>query len=95
MSQPVWLITGAATGFGHAIALEALSRSHAVIATARTLSSLTALQSAGASILALDVTSPEAVIAAKIKQAHDIHGRLDYIVNAAGYVLEGAVEEAS
>lgn len=94
-STPVWLITGAATGFGHSIALEALNRGHKVIATGRRLSALASLQAAGAAILELDVTAPEAVIDAKINEAHAIHGSLTYVVNAAGYVLEGTCEEAS
>ncbi|KAF7554110.1 hypothetical protein G7046_g6912 [Stylonectria norvegica] len=94
-STPVWLITGTSSGFGHAIALEALRRGHKVIATARRASSIISLKDAGAATLELDVTAPEAVVDAKVKEAHDIYGRLTYIVNAAGYVLEGACEEAS
>ena len=92
---PVWFITGASSGFGQSIALEALRRNHHVIATSRRSSSLTALATAGAQVLDLDVTASEDIIEAKVKQAHDIYGRLTYIVNAAGYVLEGACEEAS
>ena len=92
---PVWFITGAGTGFGQTIALEALSRGHKVIATARRASSLESLKAAGADTLELDVTAPEAVIDARIKEAHGIYGRLTYVVNAAGYVLEGTCEEAS
>ncbi|KAM5355202.1 hypothetical protein ACJ41O_001848 [Fusarium nematophilum] len=94
-NSPVWLITGAGTGFGYAISLSALRRGHHVIATARRSSSLSDLVAAGAHALTLDVTAPEDDIAAKVKEAHDIYGRLDYLVNAAGYVLEGACEEAS
>lgn len=94
-STPVWLITGAGTGFGNSIALEALTRGHKVIATGRRLSALSSLKAAGAATLELDVTAPEAIIDAKIKEAHDIYGYLTYIVNAAGYVLEGTCEEAS
>ncbi|KAH7156545.1 hypothetical protein EDB81DRAFT_867582 [Dactylonectria macrodidyma] len=92
---PVWFITGASSGFGQSIASEALCRGHHVVATVRRSSSLTALAEAGAEVLSLDVTAPESVIEATLKQAHDFKGRLDYIVNAAGYVLEGACEEAS
>lgn len=92
---PVWFITGAGSGFGHGIALEALSRGHHVVATSRRSSSLNSLASAGATILDLDVTAPEDVVEAKVQQAVDVYGRLTYVVNAAGYVLEGASEEAS
>ncbi|KAK7431183.1 hypothetical protein QQZ08_002223 [Neonectria magnoliae] len=92
---PVWFITGASSGFGRGIAIEALRRGHHVVATARRSCTLAALAEDGAYALDLDVTAPEDVIEAKVKEAHDIHGRLTYIVNAAGYVLEGACEEAS
>ncbi|KAF7549158.1 hypothetical protein G7Z17_g6583 [Cylindrodendrum hubeiense] len=93
--SPVWFITGASSGFGQSIAFEALRRGHHVVATARSSSSLNALAEAGAHVLNLDVTASEDVIEANLKQAHDFHSRLDYIVIAAGYVLEGACEEAS
>ncbi|CAM1504677.1 Fc.00g022680.m01.CDS01 [Cosmosporella sp. VM-42] len=92
---PVWFITGTSSGFGQSIAFEALKRSHKVIATARRVSALDSLKAAGADILEFDVTAPEATIDAKVKEAHDIYGKLTYVVNAAGYVLEGTCEEAS
>lgn len=94
-SSPVWLITGAGTGFGKAIALSALKRGHRVVATARRLSVLSNLVDAGAHVMVLDVTVPEDDIAAKVKEAHGAYGRLDYLVNSAAYVLEGTCEEAS
>ncbi|KAI5467589.1 hypothetical protein BGZ63DRAFT_31312 [Mariannaea sp. PMI_226] len=92
---PVWFITGASSGFGRSITLEALRRKHHVIATSRHSSALADLAVAGAQTLDLDVTASEDTIAAKIHQGHQIYGCLTYIVNAAGYVLEGACEEAS
>ncbi|KAH6651142.1 hypothetical protein F5144DRAFT_75796 [Chaetomium tenue] len=92
---PVFLITGASSGFGEAIAYDALARGHHVIATARSTTKLSALKSAGATVLALDVTSDEATLAAIFREAHAVHGRITHVVNSAGYVLEGAVEEAS
>ncbi|RMJ11499.1 hypothetical protein CDV36_008849 [Fusarium kuroshium] len=94
-SFPVWLVTGAGTGFGKAIALSALKRGHHVVATARRPSVLSDLVDAGAHAMVLDVTVPEDDIAAKVKEAHNIYGRLDYLVNSAAYVLEGTCEEAS
>lgn len=95
MSSPVWLITATSSGFGKQIALEALSRGHKVIATARDSSKLTPLKSKGASILDLDVTADEATLAAKFAEAAVIHGKLTHVVNAAGYILVGAVEECT
>ena len=91
---PVFLITGAGSGFGEAIAHEALARGHHVIATARSTAKLSALKSTGATVLALDVTSDEATLDGVLRSAHAVHGRITHVVNSAGYVLEGAVEEA-
>jgi NADP-dependent 3-hydroxy acid dehydrogenase YdfG len=93
-TTPVFLITGASSGFGEAIAHEALSRGHHVIATARSASKLGALKAAGAAVLNLDVTSDDATLAAVFEKANAIHGRITHVVNCAGYLLEGAVEEA-
>ncbi|AEO53159.1 hypothetical protein MYCTH_2114100 [Thermothelomyces thermophilus ATCC 42464] len=93
--RPVFLITGASSGFGEAIAHEALSRGHHVIATARNAARLSALRSAGATVFDLDVTSDDATLADIFAKAHAVHGRITHVVNCAGYLLEGAVEEAS
>ncbi|KAK4231789.1 putative oxidoreductase YusZ [Podospora fimiseda] len=95
MATPIWLITGASSGFGHAIAQEALCRGHRVIATARSHTKLSSLKSLGASILSLDVTSSEADLAAIIQEAASIYGGITHVANCAGYILEGAVEETS
>lgn len=92
---PVWFITAASSGFGHHIALEALSRGHRVIASARSTSRIADLASAGASTVALDVTSPLPQIQSVAKHAASIHGSITHLVNAAGYILVGAVEETS
>lgn len=91
---PVWLITGTTSGFGQAIAHEALARGHHVIATARNAARLGSLQAAGAAVLDLDVTSGEQILAATFARANAIHGRITHVVNCAGYILEGTVEEA-
>ncbi|CAK7207989.1 hypothetical protein SEUCBS139899_010823 [Sporothrix eucalyptigena] len=95
MSATVFLITGASSGFGKAIALEALRRGHKVIATARDASKLGQLKEAGAAVLDLDVAAGDESVAAAFQKAHAIYGRLTHVVNAAGYVLEGAIEESS
>ncbi|KAK3394488.1 hypothetical protein B0H63DRAFT_461069 [Podospora didyma] len=95
MSDYVWFITGASSGFGEAIAQEALRRGHRVIATARNSSKLTALKEAGASILDLDVTSDDETLAAKLKEANAVYGKITHVANCAGYILEGTIEEAS
>ncbi|KAK7750254.1 hypothetical protein SLS62_007771 [Diatrype stigma] len=95
MAGNVWFITGASNGFGHAIALEALRRGDKVVATSRKLSKMADLKEAGALTLALDVTASDEVIQAVLKQAIDAYGKVTYLINAAGYILEGPIEAAS
>ena len=97
MGDKIWFITGASRGFGRLWTEAALARGDKVAATARNVSSLDELKERfGDAVLplALDVTSTEQAKAA-VKQAHDHFGRLDVIVNNAGYTLVGTVEEAS
>ncbi|CAM5276573.1 SDR family NAD(P)-dependent oxidoreductase [Streptomyces aurantiogriseus] len=91
----VWFVTGASRGFGRRFLEAALSRGDKVAATARDTTTLTDLFTAhGEAILPLklDVTDKAAVFAS-VERAHDHFGRLDVIVNNAGYGLFGAVEE--
>jgi NADP-dependent 3-hydroxy acid dehydrogenase YdfG len=93
----VWFITGASRGFGRIWTEAALQRGDKVAATARTLASLADLQATyGANVLtlAMDVTQPDQVAAA-VTQAHAHFGRLDVVLNNAGYSLVGTIEEAS
>ncbi|WP_398464695.1 oxidoreductase [Tardiphaga sp.] len=92
----IWFITGASRGFGALIAAEALAQGDAVVATARDPDAVTASLGHHERLLAtrLDVT--------KADQAHEAaglavktFGRIDVLVNNAGYGLLGAVEEAS
>ncbi|KAK3354960.1 hypothetical protein B0H65DRAFT_414622 [Neurospora tetraspora] len=94
-STPVWLITGCTSGFGRSIAFESLSRGHKVIATARNSSRLVELKAAGAAVMDLDVTSDDETLAQKMAEANEVYGRITHVVNCAGYILEGGVEEAS
>lgn len=91
----VWFITGTSRGFGLEFAKSALGRGDRVVATARNADSLSDLVAEhGDSVLALplDVTD-KAAVNATITQAHDHFGRLDVVVNNAGYGLFGMVEE--
>ena len=94
-SKPVWFITAASSGFGHAIALSALSKGHTVIATARNPSRIQDLADAGAHTLALDVSAPLSTLESIAKDIFAKYGRVDYLLNVAGFILEGAVEEVS
>lgn len=97
MEQKVWFITGASKGFGNEWAKAALQRGDKVVATARTIDNLKDLQAAykeNVLLLPLDVTQREACFNA-IEKAHQHFGRIDVVVNNAGYGLFGMVEEIS
>jgi NAD(P)-dependent dehydrogenase (short-subunit alcohol dehydrogenase family) len=96
-TSKVWFITGASKGFGRIWAEAALERGDRVAATARNVDTLSALTDAyGESVLALelDVTDRPGVDAA-VARAHERFGRLDVVVNNAGYGLFGAIEEVT
>ncbi|GAA1481388.1 oxidoreductase [Gordonia sinesedis] len=88
MSERVWLITGAARGFGRSIAAAARAAGDTVVVTARDPESIA--DSDGA--LVLDVTDPASIHAA-VEATIARHGRIDVLVNNAGHGLVGAVEE--
>lgn len=95
MAEKVWFITGTSRGFGREWAIAALERGDKVAATARNTSTLDDLvEKFGDALLPihLDVTDRDADFAA-VKQAHDHFGRLDVIVNNAGYGHFGFIEE--
>jgi NAD(P)-dependent dehydrogenase (short-subunit alcohol dehydrogenase family) len=96
-SMKTWFITGTSRGFGREWAIAALGRGDNVAATARDVATLDDLvASYGDSILPvkLDVTDRDADFAA-VRQAHERFGRLDIVVNNAGYGQFGMVEEIS
>lgn len=95
MSPPVWFITAASSGFGKYIALEALSRGYTVIATSRNSSKLSDLKSKGAITADLDVVSDISTLKTTVDNLHKQVGRFDVLINPAGYVLVGAIEEAT
>jgi len=97
IENKVWFITGASRGFGRVWADAALKRGDKVAATARKLESIADLKEKyGENVLtlALDVTNHEQVKTA-IEKAHAHFGRLDIVLNNAGYSLVGTIEEAS
>jgi NAD(P)-dependent dehydrogenase (short-subunit alcohol dehydrogenase family) len=97
MPNRTWLITGASRGFGRSFAQSALAAGDRVGATARDTSSLEDLVAEhGDAVLPieLDVTDRGAVFAA-VRNVHEHFGRLDVVVNNAGYGVSGAIEELS
>jgi NAD(P)-dependent dehydrogenase (short-subunit alcohol dehydrogenase family) len=97
MTSKIWFITGASRGLGRIWAEAALTRGDKVAATARKLDDISELKERfGDAVLplALDVTDAEQARRA-VHEAHTHFGRLDIVLNNAGYALAGAVEEAS
>ncbi len=96
-SGRVWFITGASTGFGRELAEQVLADGDKVVATARKPEQLAELgrqYPETALILPLDVMQQSAVDSA-VKAALDRFGRVDVLVNNAGYGVNGAIEEVS
>jgi NAD(P)-dependent dehydrogenase (short-subunit alcohol dehydrogenase family) len=92
--QRVILITGCSSGIGAALAEEFHERGHRVYASARRPESLAALAARGIRTLALDITNADSIAAAAAFLAQET-GRLDMLVNNAGYGLYGAVVDLS
>lgn len=96
-SRRVWLITGCSTGFGFELCKLVLAQDDLLIATARQLDPLAELQprfTGQLLTLQLDVTDKSnvaRVVAAGIQE----FGRIDVLVNNAGYGLAGTLEEAT
>ncbi|MGA3037616.1 MAG: SDR family oxidoreductase [Vulcanimicrobiaceae bacterium] len=93
----VWFVTGSSRGFGHVWVEAALKRGDKVAATARNVKTLDSLVEAyGDNILplALDVTDKGAVDSA-VRRAHERFGKLDIVINNAGYGLFGGIEEVN
>jgi NAD(P)-dependent dehydrogenase (short-subunit alcohol dehydrogenase family) len=97
MANKTWFITGTSRGFGREWAAAALERGDRVAGTARDPSALDDLREQyGDALLTLqlDVTDRGAVFDA-VTQAHEHFGRLDVVVNNAGYGQFGMIEELS
>jgi NAD(P)-dependent dehydrogenase (short-subunit alcohol dehydrogenase family) len=94
-TSQVWFITGASSGFGKALALELLQQGHQVVALARNTDALADVV-AGAPDrvlpLGLDVTKATQIDDA-VGKAYEHFGRIDVLVNNAGFSIIGAVEE--
>ncbi|MGA8713631.1 MAG: oxidoreductase [Roseiarcus sp.] len=93
--KPVWFITGCSTGFGRELAKILLARGYRVVATARDPNKIADLvegHGGNALAVALDVEKqPE--IEAAVEAAKRIFGRIDVLVNNAGYGYLAAIEE--
>lgn len=88
--MPVWFITGASSGLGKAFAEYALSQGYSVVATARTPANCDFPDEV--LTVELDLTKKQ-TIAPAVQAALDKFGRIDVLLNNAGYGIVGAVEE--
>jgi len=94
-SKPVWFITGCSTGFGRELAIILLKHGYRVVATARDkarIEDIVAGNPKNGLALALDVDK-QGQIDAAVKAAEARFGRIDVLVNNAGYGYLAAVEE--
>jgi NADP-dependent 3-hydroxy acid dehydrogenase YdfG len=96
-TNKVWFITGSSRGFGRIWTEAILKRGDRVAATARKLSSIADLKEKyGDNILTLELDVKNAAqVKAIVEQAYNHFGRLDIVLNNAGYALSGTIEEAS
>jgi len=91
--KKVWLISGCSTGIGRELVRAVLHRGESVVATARDIATLEEFSSdAGCLIAALDVNNPAQVRQA-VAVAEERFGRIDVLVNNAGYGYLAALEE--
>ncbi len=93
----VWFITGVSSGFGREIAQAALARGDVVVGTLRQaaqLDAFNALAPGRAHALQMDVTDPAAIVRA-VEEAARTAGRIDVLVNNAGYGQVGVAEEVT
>ncbi|GFF34871.1 uncharacterized oxidoreductase C162.03 [Aspergillus udagawae] len=98
MAEPqTWLITGASSGFGAILAEAVLKAGHRVVATARNpvkaAQTYPQIESLGGTWLQLDVTRPDTK--ETVEEAIRKQGRIDVVINNAGYALLGSVEDMS
>lgn len=90
--KPVALITGASAGMGKDFALRLLREGYVVYGAARRVARMAEIVDAGGYALAMDVTD-DASIVAGIDTIVRAHGRIDVLINNAGYGQYGAIED--
>ncbi len=90
--KKIIIVTGASSGIGKATALQLIKEGHTVYGAARRVAKMEDLVSAGGKAVAMDVTNHEQVHA-QISKIIEAEGRIDVLVNNAGYAVYGPVEE--
>jgi NAD(P)-dependent dehydrogenase (short-subunit alcohol dehydrogenase family) len=92
VASKVVLVTGASAGIGEATAHALLAAGYHVFAGARRLDRMAGLAAAGATLLRLDLTDDASIVAA-VEAIKSAAGRIDVLVNNAGYGSYGALED--
>jgi NAD(P)-dependent dehydrogenase (short-subunit alcohol dehydrogenase family) len=90
--KPVALVTGASSGMGQDFALRLLREGHIVYAAARRLDRMHEIVDKGGRSLAMDVTD-DVSMRAGVEKVISECGRIDVLINAAGYGQYGAIED--
>ncbi|WP_117195966.1 oxidoreductase [Rhizobium terrae] len=94
VSSPVWFITGCSTGFGRELAKLTLERGWPTVVTARGKDRVADLAGGRDNALALDLDVTDmGQITAAVKAAEERFGRIDVLVNNAGYGYQASIEE--
>jgi NAD(P)-dependent dehydrogenase (short-subunit alcohol dehydrogenase family) len=91
-TKPVALITGASSGMGKDFALRLLSEGYIVYGAARRIERMQDIETAGGVALAMDVTD-DATMTAGVDRIIREQGRIDVLINSAGYGQMGALED--
>lgn len=92
--KKIILVTGASSGIGKATAMKLINEGHTVYGAARRVEKMKDLEDAGGHVIKMDVLEEDQVQAA-VSQIVAEHGRIDVLVNNAGYAIYGSVEETS
>lgn len=92
--KKVVIVTGASSGIGKATALQLINEGHTVYGAARRTENMNELVSVGGKAIEMDITRHDQVHA-EIQKIIETEGRIDVLVNNAGYAVYGPVEEVS
>jgi short-subunit dehydrogenase len=92
--KKVVIVTGASSGIGKATALQLIKEGHTVYGAARRVEKMNELVSAGGKAVALDITNLNQVHA-ETHKIIETEGKIDVLVNNAGYAVYGPIEEVS
>lgn len=92
--KKVVLITGASSGIGKATALQLIKEGHTVYGAARRIDKMNDIVQLGGSSIEMDITNKQEVVAC-VQQIIEEQGKIDVLVNNAGYALYGSVEDVS